>query len=431
MGYIEKRGKNSWRITVNVKTVTGQWVPNRLTLHMDPALSEAVQRRDAERELERLEKRLSGEDPASYTVRQWAEVWLEKHVSPDDSPVTVANYRHLLECRILPYFDERRICLQDLTPAILTDWLLWVRNSPRRTTRRRDDALARPRTDAEQKRLVSASAASKPLSVNTVLHYYTCMTAMLSAAVQMGYLEHNPMERVKRPKQRKRAKVFLSEDQAVFLIERVMQLPREKSGLRLAVLLALVCGLRLGEVTALSHHDRNPLTDVLTISRALKYTGSTGSFLGDPKSAAGSRTVTLPPILAQLLQDALWDDVAQEMDGVKWDPHWWIIHGRHGAQLHKDTPSKWFRTFADENGFRGVTFHDLRHAHASILVAHNLDVAAIAARLGHENSAVTLSTYTHPFAARDQDAADAMTRLLTRAGLEPPQDPAEDSAAIS
>lgn len=417
MGYIEHRGKNTWRITVNVKDSTGKWIPVRSTLHMDPALSAAVQRRDAERELRLLEQRLAGEAATAYTVREWSEIWLRKHVAPDASPVTVSNYRQLLDSRILPALGDKY--LTELTPALLTDWLIQVRDSPRKSTRKSDDALVRPRTEAERRALRPKSAAARPLSANTVGHYYTCMTAMLSAAVRLGYLEHNPMDRVQRPKNKKKKKQQpgsqLSEDQAVALLSLTLQLPPEQNALKLAILLALTCSLRLGEVGALRYMDFDKHAGTITVSQALKYTPGTGSFIAEPKSEAGARTVALPPILTQLLSDSWWADAESATIDENWAGDWWIVHGPHGRQLHKDTPSKWFRAFADAHGFRGVTFHDLRHAHASILVAHNLDVAAIAARMGHDNATITLQTYTHPFAVQDQQAAAVMSDILTRA----------------
>lgn len=426
MGTIEHRGKNSWRISVRTKTATGAWTWTRQTLHMDPSLSLAIQRRDAERELALLEKRLASEASTAYTVRQWSAIWLEQHVALDASPVTVSNYRYLLDSRILPLLGEK--LLTELTPALLTDWLLQIRKSPRRSTRLPDDQLIRPRRQAEQQRLAKPAAAAKPLSVRTVRHYHDCMSTMLSVAVRLGYIEHNPMDRVQRPKERKKAPVFLTEEQAVALISLVLQLPPEQQPLKLSVLLALTCGLRLGEVAALRYMAFDKAAGTITVSQALKYTPATGSFISDPKTAAGARTIALPPILTQLLADAWMDDVELSMLDDKWQGAWWIVHGPHGRQVNKDTPSKWFRAFADANGFRGVTFHDLRHAHASILVAHNLDIAAIAARMGHENASTTLGIYTHPFAAQDHAAAAAMSAVLTQAGLPDPAAPAEDPA---
>ena len=43
------------------------------------------------------------------------------------------------------------------------------------------------------------------------------------------------------------------------------------------------------------------------------------------------------------------------------------------------------------------TPHDLRHSHASALIADGWDVESVSRRLGHANSAITLQTYTHEF----------------------------------
>lgn len=414
MGYVEKRGRNSWRICTEIRTSSG-WEPVRITLRMDPSLPESVQKRDAERELKNLEKRLAADRENAWTLRDWAEEWLLKVVAPDASPVTVHNYRHLLDSRILPSLGDYD--LRDLTPALLTDWLLTVRAAPRKTTRLPEEQLAHPRGKGD--RLIPPSAKAKPLSVNTVLHYYTCMVAMLSAAVRMGYLEHNPMDRVQRPKMRAKKIKALTKEEAVALIRRLDQAPTP--GCRLAVLLALLCGLRLGEVCALQYDDVDWDRGTINITKALKYTPKEGGFVSVPKSAAGERVVTLPPSMVRILRDAMWADVVEAQDWPElWQGDRFIVHGRHGRPVHHDTPSKWFRDFADTNGFPGVRFHDLRHAHASILVAANIDVAAVASRMGHGDPGITLRTYTHAMPLRDRQAADALDALLAP---DPPQAP--------
>ena len=47
-----------------------------------------------------------------------------------------------------------------------------------------------------------------------------------------------------------------------------------------------------------------------------------------------------------------------------------------------------------------VSFHTLRHAHASALIAAKLDIVQISRRLGHQDPTVTLRTYAHLFQAR-------------------------------
>lgn len=409
MGTIEHRSKNSWRIGVQVKTSAGwEWV--RIPLRMDPSIPEEVQQMRAEKELKLLEKRLAGEQASTWTLADWSEEWLQKHVAPDASPVTVANYRHLLKSRILPQLGEKD--LTELTPAVLTDWLIGVRESPRKTTGKPDAQLARKRSPSDQR--ATASRTSRPLSANTVLHYYTCMEAMLSVAVRMGYLEHNPMEGVRRPKLHRSRPAALTEEDAARLIAGLAdQDPR----LRAAVLLGLICGLRLGEVTELRWTDLNWDSRLLNISRALKYTPESGSYVAAPKSDAGERLITLPAAMMPILQQLRYQLTADSLDADDEDRPWrydgHILYGRDGSRLHHDTPSKWFRSYADVQGFPQLTFHGLRHAHASLLLAHNIDVVAVASRMGHSDPGVTLRVYAHALPARDQDAAAYFDQLLT------------------
>lgn len=428
MGTIEKRGKNSWRIVCRIQTPAGQRI-YRETLRMDPALSEAVQRAQAQREMDILEGRVRSDPTRQHTVRSWAAEWLDRHLPMDCSPVTIANYRQLLESRILPVLGD--IPLADLTPARLTDWLIDLRRSPRRSTRKAEADLSRPRRQGEK--LVPPSRQQQPLSTKTVIHYYACLNTLLGAAVRLGYLEHNPMERVQRPRQHRQHADYLSENDAIRLIAALRDEPNHCY--RLAVLLALSCGLRLGEVCGLRYEDYDHDARTVTVRQALKYTSQTGAYIDTPKTAAGSRTIILPASMVEVI-DASWQESVTQLsrlgpDGdVEWADPVYMIHRSDGSPVNKDTPSKWFRRFAAAHGFPGITFHDLRHAHASILIAQNLDVAAVAARMGHSDPSVTLSTYTHAFQARDFDAADVLDGVIAQVihpeAPPPPADPPDD-----
>ena len=416
MGSVEKRGKNSWRISTQIK-IAGRWQWVRATLHMDPDLPEDTQRRDAMRELRKLEARLAGELDETPTLRQWADEWLTRHLDPDASPVTVSNYRYLLDSRILPVLGD--LPLPDLTPARLTDWLHNLRKEQRKTTRLPDEKLKRPRRQAEADALAAPSAAARPLSAKTALLYYGCMKTMLAAAVRLGKLEYNPMDRVQRPKKRKKKTVTLPEQEIVTLLQLI--LTEAKQPLRLAVFLAMLCSLRLGEVGALKYSAVDWDAGTITVSRALKYTPATGSFIEAPKTDAGDRVITLPPTMLRILRDAMWDDVMEAQDDPDtWQGDQFIVHSRHGARANKDTPSKWFRKFADAHGFQGVTFHDLRHIHASFLLQHHIDLQSVSVRMGHADPSVTLRVYADALPARDQEAAAAMDALLISSGAASP-----------
>ena len=421
MGTIEKRGKNSWRIGTQIK-VAGEWQWVRISLRMDPALSEAVQRRDAQRELDKLEARLHGTTDGVQNLREWSEVWLSKHLDDDASPVTVANYRYLLNSRILPNLGD--LPLQYLSPAILTDWLHNLRNDKRKTTRLPDDQLKRPRRSGEQ--LITDARQAKPLSAKTAINYYGCMKTMLAAAVRVGLLEYNPMDRVQRPKKRKKKKATLPEPEVVALLQLIIT--EAKTPLKLSVLLAMLCSLRLGEVGALKYTDVDWNAGTISVSKALKYTPATGSFVAETKTDAGDRVITLPPSMIRIMRDAMWADVMEAQDFPEsWKGGNWIVRSRHGAQVNKDTPSKWFREFADAHGYQGVKFHDLRHIHATVLLQHNVDLQSVSSRMGHSDPSITLRAYADAMPARDQEAAATMDRLLIAGGAEPAEPVTQNS----
>ena len=425
MGTVEKRGKNSWRIATQIK-VRGEWEWVRMTLRMDPALSEDVQRRDAQRELRKLEARLAGELENTPTLREWSETWLSQHLGDDASPVTIANYRYLLSSRILPQLGDK--LLPDLTPAILTDWLHNLRKDKRKTTRLPDEKLKGPRRGSRQ--LVTDDQLAKPLSVKTALNYYGCVKTMLAAAVRTGLLEYNPMDRVPRPKKRKKKKATLPEAEVVALLQLIIT--EAETPLKLAVLLAMLCSLRLGEVGALKYSSVDWTAGTIIVDRSLKYTPATGAFIESPKTDAGDRVITLPPSMIRILREAMWQDVMEEEDDPEaWKGSGWIVHSRHGARVNKDTPSKWFRKFADAHGYQGLTFHGLRHVHASVLLQHNVDLQSVSSRMGHSDPSVTLRAYADAMPARDQEAAATMDRLLITAApsAAPSADPAADPSA--
>jgi integrase len=61
-----------------------------------------------------------------------------------------------------------------------------------------------------------------------------------------------------------------------------------------------------------------------------------------------------------------------------------------------------------------ISFHALRHTHASMLIAHGVDVVTISKRLGHASPSITLNVYAHLFTKDDSKAAAAINAALGR-----------------
>ena len=71
------------------------------------------------------------------------------------------------------------------------------------------------------------------------------------------------------------------------------------------------------------------------------------------------------------------------------------------------------RRAAREIGRPRLTFHDLRHTHASLLLAAGEPITNVSARLGHRNAATTLRIYAHALEGSERSASDRFEALLT------------------
>jgi integrase len=79
-----------------------------------------------------------------------------------------------------------------------------------------------------------------------------------------------------------------------------------------------------------------------------------------------------------------------------------------GGPLRPSAISSDWGDVAERLGMREVTFHGLRHTHASQLIASNIDIVTISKRLGHAKPSVTLAIYAHMFHTDDSKAAAAI-----------------------
>ncbi|MGH8983920.1 MAG: site-specific integrase, partial [Acidimicrobiia bacterium] len=85
-----------------------------------------------------------------------------------------------------------------------------------------------------------------------------------------------------------------------------------------------------------------------------------------------------------------------------------------GRALHPDSVSTAFVRVRKRAGLDRVRLHDLRHMHATQLLAAGVPVRTVSGRLGHANAATTLNVYGHFLEPSDREAADVIGGLLPR-----------------
>jgi integrase len=176
-------------------------------------------------------------------------------------------------------------------------------------------------------------------------------------------------------------------------------------------------GMRLGEILAMREKHVHLDRGVIEVRQAPEPTAR-GVRFKQPKTKAGRRSSTLPTIAITTLREHRRELLESRLQlGIgKLGPDDLIFSDLRGRPLLPTTISKAWATFAERVGMPEVTFHALRHTHASQLIAQGVDLVTISKRLGHANPNVTLAVYAHLFATDDSKAAAAINAALGSIG---------------
>jgi integrase len=168
------------------------------------------------------------------------------------------------------------------------------------------------------------------------------------------------------------------------------------------VVLAAWCAMRFGELTELRRKDVDPERGVIHIRRAVVH--SDGEFIvGDPKTAAGKRDVTIPPNVLDAVRNHLIDLTGPDADAL-------LFPGVNGGHLNQSTFTRWFYPAREAIGRPALRFHDLRHTGAVLFAQTGATVADLMGRLGHTTPAAAMR-YQHTSAERDRKLAERMAEL--------------------
>jgi integrase len=189
-------------------------------------------------------------------------------------------------------------------------------------------------------------------------------------------------------------------------------------GNRLYVLamVALFTGMRLGETLALRWSRVDLDGKVISVREALEATKAKGIVFKAPKSKAGRRDITLPDLLVEALGEhrkaAL--EMRMKLGAGRLPDDALLFANLDGEPLQPSNVSSDWGDLAERIGEPSVTFHGLRHTHASQLIASGVDIVTISKRLGHAKPSVTLAIYAHMFTSDDSKAAAAINAALNR-----------------
>ena len=390
-GSIEKRGKNSYRLTVSEGfDLDGKPMIHRKTVHGT--------KKDAEVELAKFVTEVQNGlviDGKSLKFSEFTEIWKRDYGSKELAPSTYKRYCRMLETRILPYFGH--FYINKIKPTDIMQFYDLLS---------RDTQLVRKKSNNGKKTL-------KPLSGKTILEHHRLLRAMLHKAIYWQLIVSNPAERVQPPKAKKPKRRYYDDEQCKVLLENLTTLGEDQIKYKVAIILTVFTGVRLGELMGLEWQDVDFKTGIISINRSSQYLADKGVFTKTPKTESSIREVAIPDFVISLLEEyKLWYEEQKSIYGELWTNSDRLFVQADGKPMHPSTISKWFVKYVGQIGLPVINFHGLRHTNASLLVAQNIDIAVISARLGHAQISTTLDFYVHPLLSHNRKAGYALENLL-------------------
>jgi integrase len=368
-GHLRKRGANSWELKYDIaRTEGGRHIVYR---------SFKGTRREAQAELARLLARAADGghvDPSKLTVADHVRARFEQWKATGAiSPKTAEGYAGLIARHILPHLGSKLI--QKLTTRDVEAW--------------------------------HSTLLTSGLSARTIGHAHRVLGKALREGMRHDLVLRNVAAIERAPK-------VTAEKMAILAPEQVAELPARLGDRALAApaIVALFTGMRRGEILALRWGNVDLAGKVIKVRESLEVTRA-GLRFKEPKSKAGVRDVTLPAIVIEtlhahrkvLLERRLVLGQGKLADTDLVFPAW------DGSPQNPDAFGSLWIKLATQLGL-GVSFHGLRHTHASQLIDAGVDVVTIARRLGHSSPAITLNVYAHLFRKDDGKAAAAIDAAL-------------------
>lgn len=365
-GHLEKRHKGSWTIVID--------------LGRDPLTNKRKRlvrgfkgnKREAEKELARLINEYeTGQyiEPSKIKLGQYLLRWLEDYGRPNLAPTTYYSYSKIMEKHIIPVLGN--IILNKLQPMHLQQYY---------------------------------SQKLQTLSNRTVLYHHRVLKEALSHAVQWQLLSRNVADAVQAPKN-KQKDIELPD---LKNIDRLLNAAIEHRDYEI-ILCALFTGMRRGEILGLRWHDVDLKKNLIFVRNTLQRLPDKGLFFTEPKSKKSRRQILMPQFLSNILQNHRKRQLEEKLRlGQLYQDHDLVFPRPDGTPQDPGQLSHRFKDLVDNIGLSGLRFHDLRHFHATLLLAENINPKKVQERLGHQTISLTLDVYSHLIPSMQNEIAQKL-----------------------
>jgi len=307
------------------------------------------------------------------TLKQYLEQWLEEVHRPTLRLSSYDRYRSLLNNHILPSLGH--IQVNKLT--------------------------------VQQVQALYARKVNEGLSAKTIQNIHGLLHKALDNAVKWGLVSRNVCSVVSTPRLIRHEIHPLTKEQAQLLLEKV-----HGQGLEAILSLALVTGMRRGELLALRWQDIDFEAMSLHVSRTVNHLGRYGYVENEPKTARSRRKIMVPQFVIEVLHEHKARQAEARLKaGSKWKEQDLVFPNTSGGFIYPDVLLNQFRKLLKNVGLPHMRFHDLRHSAATILLSMGVHVKVVQELLGHSAITMTMDVYSHVLPSMQQEAMGKLNDL--------------------
>jgi integrase len=251
---------------------------------------------------------------------------------------------------------------------------------------------------------------NKGLSPTTVSQTYRVLNQAIKDAVRWHYITRNPLENIRPPKPRRTEMVALTADQLTTLLEAT-----KDTEFGMVIFLAAYTGMRRSELVGLRWNDIDFDNNVISIQRVIIRVSGEGYKIEQPKSDKSRRRIEISENVVITLRQHHVTQLERRMRlGSIWQDGGWVFAQEDGRHLNPDDISRTFKKLRSDLGLPTARFHDLRHTHASLMLAAGEHLKVVQERLGHSTISITADIYSHVAPGMQRDAAKRFAATLER-----------------
>ena len=348
-------------------------------------------KKDAERiKNEIIQNYINGINPnGDMLLTQYLDNWIKK-VGPTLKPSTYEDYEKRVYGKLIPYFESKKLKLNDLKPSIVTEYLCYLKENGR-------------------------SDGTGGLSKKSVENTKIVLSAALDAAVKDKIIKENPVKNCTMPSFEDEIKeeiyVYNSSE-----INKLLSYTKEKgSHIYPFIVLALFTGLRRGEMMALQWSDVKFDEGLLVINKNRTGTKSAVTKkITTPKSESSNRRIPIHPALVEVLkaEKARQDDLRAYMGKSYPGENFVILSTDIMPYANLSAINRVLNRLIKGACLPHTTIHGLRHAVATVLDDQGTSIRDISVLLGHKSVQTTEKIYIDRIRKAKKENIDVLGSVI-------------------